>query len=397
MKKITGAAVLCILLLACAANADRGQIWPVPMRWSEDAQKGIILSNGEEQVLILSTVLQAEISSPVLEFIPFPSEPKVFPVEGDPFGAAEKLLFSKDVKTETHGLWRNGGGSGPSGEGIPPVAVTWEGKIGPHEITVIRIDDPAGFSDWVSGFFARMEIPVEADLSHVISIAGDYTERGYRYFVFHLVHGGPDAGLVDPLAYRFASGSLYYPLKTSNIVRGTGIIDLVLLLPGSLGLRRDPASWEDVDIRHIVGTTHSEAAGSPWNSGWTLSSSSKVESGEILQIYPEAEDFFGPGSKIYLQALRYYGELYFSDDLDIRLEGIPPYARKLLVAYEIPGESLIESSGRAFDAIKGLWTKEEILDMIEAFGKKRPEWVFPKGVEECVSNEQFFREKTKKQ
>jgi hypothetical protein len=35
--------------------------------------------------------------------------------------------------------------------------------------------------------------------------------------------------------------------------------------------------------------------------------------------------------------------------------------------------------------------------MIEAFGKKRPEWVFPKGVEECVSNEQFFREKTKKQ
>ncbi|NCC57787.1 MAG: DUF2330 domain-containing protein, partial [Synergistales bacterium] len=231
MKKTTGAAVLFVLLLVGAAFADRGQIWPVPMRWSEDAQKGIILSNGEEQVLILSTVLQAEISSPVLEFIPFPSEPKVFPVEGDPFGAAEKLLFSKDVKTETHGLWRNGGGSGPSGEGIPPVAVTWEGKIGPHEITVIRIDDPAGFSDWVSGFFARMEIPVEADLSHVISIAGDYTERGYRYFVFHLVHAGPDAGLVDPLAYRFASGSLYYPLKTSNIVRGTGIIDLVLLLP----------------------------------------------------------------------------------------------------------------------------------------------------------------------
>ena len=393
MKKITGAAVLCILLLACAANADRGQIWPVPMRWSEDAQKGIILSNGEEQVLILSTVLKAEISSPVLEFIPFPSEPKVFPVEGDPFGAVEKLLAEKKIGMRIYGKGRNGGET----VSVPSVAVTWEGKIGPHEITVIRIDDPAGFSDWVSGFFSRKNIQVEADLSGIVKIAGDYTERGYRYFVFHLVHAGPDAALVDPLAYRFASGSLYYPLKTSNIVGGNGVIDLVLLLPGSLGLRRDPASWEDVDIRHIVGTTHSEAAGSPWNSGWTLSSSSKVESGEILQIYPEAEDFFGPGSKIYLQALRYYGELYFSDDLDIRLEGIPPYARKLLVAYEIPGESLIESSGRAFDAIKGLWTKEEILDMIEAFGKKRPEWVFPKGVEECVSNEQFFREKTKKQ
>jgi len=391
MKKMTGAALVLVLLLVCAASADRGQIWPVPMKWSEDAQKGIILSNGEEQVLILSTVLKAEISSPVLEFIPFPSEPAVFPVEGDPFGAVEKLLAEKKIGMRIYGKGRNGGET----VSVPSVAVTWEGKIGPHEITVIRIDDPAGFSDWVSGFFSRKNIQVEADLSGIVKIAGDYTERGYRYFVFHLVHAGPDAALVDPLAYRFASGSLYYPLKTSNIVGGNGVIDLVLLLPGSLGLRHGLMSGvlnENFDWRRIKDTLPADGAGR-----WNLSSSAKVEHGEILPVIPEGGDFFRPGDKIYLQALRYEGDLNFIGDLDIPLPGIPPYAFKHGHFINLPGESILESSGRAYYEIMGTWSNGEILDLVEAYRARKPEWAFPEGVEECVRNEQFFREKTKKQ
>jgi len=361
------------------------------MKWSEDAQKGIILSNGEEQVLILSTVLKAEISSPVLEFIPFPSEPEVFPVEGDPFGAVEKLLAEKKIGMRIYGKGRNGGET----VSVPSVAVTWEGKIGPHEITVIRIDDPAGFSDWVSGFFSRKNIQVEADLSGIVKIAGDYTERGYRYFVFHLVHAGPDAALVDPLAYRFASGSLYYPLKTSNIVGGNGVIDLVLLLPGSLGLRHGLMSGvlnENFDWRRIKDTLPADGAGR-----WNLSSSAKVEHGEILPVIPEGGDFFRPGDKIYLQALRYEGDLNFIGDLDIPLPGIPPYAFKHGHFINLPGESILESSGRAYYEIMGTWSNGEILDLVEAYRARKTEWAFPEGVEECVRNEQFFREKTKKQ
>jgi len=391
MKKITGAAVLFVLLLAGAASADRGQIWPVPMRWSEDAQKGIILSNGEEQVLILSTVLQAEISSPVLEFIPFPSEPAVFPVKGDPFGAVEKLLAEKKIGMRIYGKGRNGGET----TSVPPVEVTWEGKIGPHEITVIRIDDAAGFSDWVTAFFSRKNIPVEADLSGIVKIAGDYTERGYRYFVFHLVHAGPDAALVDPLAYRFASGSLYYPLKTSNIVGGNGVIDLVLLLPGSLGLRHGLMSGvlnENFDWRRINDTLPADGAGL-----WNLSSSAKVEHGEILPVFPEGRDFFRPRDKMYLQALRYEGDLNFRGDLDIPLSGIPPYASKHGHFLILPGESMLERSGRAYYEIMGTWSNGEILDLVEAYRARKPEWAFPEGVEECVRNEQFFREKAKRQ
>jgi len=391
MKKITGAAVILVLLLASAANADRGQIWPVPVRWSEDAQKGIILSNGEEQVLILSTVLQAEVSAPVLEFIPFPSEPAVFPVEGDPFGAVEKLLAEKKIGMRVYGKGRNGGDT----VSVPPVVVTWEGKIGPHQITVIRIDDAAGFSSWVTAFFSRKNIQVEADLSGIVKIAGDYTERGYRYFVFHLVHAGPDAVLVDPLAYRFASGSLYYPLKTSNIVGGNGVIDLVLLLPGSLGLRHGLMSGvlnENFDLRRINDTLPTNGAGR-----WNLSSSAKMEHGEILPVFPEGGDFFGTGNKIYLQALRYEGDLNFHGDLDIPLSGIPPYAFKHGHFLILPGESILERSARAYYEIMGTWSNGEILDLVEAYRTRKPEWAFPEGVEECVRNEQFFREKTKKQ
>jgi len=390
MKKITGAAIVFVLLLAGAALADRGQIWPVPVRWTEDAQKGILISNGKEQVLILSTVLQSEISSPVLEFIPFPSEPVVFPAEGDPFGAVEKLLAGKKIGMRIYGKGRNGGET----LSVPPVEVTWEGKIGPHGITVIRIDDAAGFSDWVTAFFSRKNITVEADLSGIVKVAGDYTARGYRYFVFHLVEAGPGPALIEPLAYRFVSGSLYYPLKTSNIVGGKGVIDLVLLLPGSLGMRRGLMSGvmnENLDWRRISDTLPTDGAGR-----WNLSSSAKVTHGEVLPVFPEGKDIFWPGDKIYIQAMRYEGELNFRDDLDIPLSGIPPYASRHGNFLNLPGESMLERSGRAYYEIMSTWSNGEILDLVEAYSAKMPEWAFPEGVEECVRNESFFREKAKK-
>lgn len=75
-------AVAAAAFIAVPARADKGHIWPSPVALSETAQKAILLHNRDEEVLILGVELNAEREAEILEFIPFPSEPRVSLVEG---------------------------------------------------------------------------------------------------------------------------------------------------------------------------------------------------------------------------------------------------------------------------------------------------------------------------
>jgi hypothetical protein len=66
-------------LVASDASADMGSVYVIEegVRVSEDAQKAVILHNMQEEVLILGTELTANQITPIIRFIPFPSEPNV--------------------------------------------------------------------------------------------------------------------------------------------------------------------------------------------------------------------------------------------------------------------------------------------------------------------------------
>ncbi|MDI6698966.1 MAG: DUF2330 domain-containing protein [Candidatus Saccharicenans sp.] len=288
-----------------SSAADRGSFSPIPANLAQDSQKAIIFHNKLEEILILATELRAEKETEVLEFIPFPSEPAVFLAEGNVLEKVAGLLKSKDVQMKS-GFFKGGGGAAA-------VEIRLSKKIGPHDVTVVKINRPEEFENWVRRFFNQKKMKPESGLKEFVTSAGDYLSRGFNYFVFDSVKVEKETRTVAPLAYRFRSAELYYPLKTSNLVGGRGKVDLILILPGSF--------W----VEEIREDRYFEL----FESGWEVSSSSRMSKEEVRDLLPETSGFFRPGQKIYLQLLSYFGPYNFKDDLRWDISRLPRYAYKL--------------------------------------------------------------------
>ncbi len=301
--------IFLIVLLPAISFADKGHFWLIiDAILSQNSQNAIILHNKQEEVLILGTELKADRDTGVLEFIPFPSEPQVSLAKGNPFDEVNKLLRLKRIEFEVFAR-------GKGGSQAEPVEIRLSQKIGLHDVTVIKINDIEGFNRWVLDFLEKKgikKINIKA-LKNFSDIAEDYIKRGIQYFVFDYIEVKNTLKFIEPLIYRFKTDKLYYPLKTSNIIGGAGRVELVLILPGTLGINED----ERIKIME----TFSRSA--------DLSSSSKLYLKELKPIYEKVGEIFTENSKIYLQMLRYTGKYDFKDDLNIDILKIAPYARKI--------------------------------------------------------------------
>jgi hypothetical protein len=351
MKYMKYAAFLFMLCVGSipALFADKGQMWPVPVNLSEPSQNAIILHNKKDEILILGTTLQADREADILEFIPFPSEPKVSTPQGDPFKAADRLIKAKGLQF----VEQSKGQVGPSA-----VSVVFEGKLGLHDVTIVRILDISGFADWVHAFFRNKGIALALSLDAAVENADDYVKRGFSYFVFDYVRLGSNPESIAPLVYQFASRQLYYPFKTSNITGKEGTANLILILPGSLGLLQDRS-----DIRALQAVSNSLF-------DWDLSSSAKLYPQELADIVPEAQKFF-VGQKMYLQVLRYAGPYSFENDLLFDISNIAPFAYRHILYTPDYGNPL----GGNYSLVGNL-SKDELADIAEAYKIGANSWFF---------------------
>lgn len=303
--------VLAVLFtLAGPVRADRGPvIWHEDVRLVQESQKAIILHNGSEEILVLGTELKANKETDILEFIPFPSEPKAELAKGNPFEEVSRLISEKGLVFQVISATRSGGQSA-----TVPVEIRLSEKIGLHDVTVIKINDIGQFSGWLENYFKGRGIEADREkLSGVYSNALDYINRGYKYFVFDHVRVTEKTRFIEPLIYRFKTDRVYYPLKTSNLIGGRGAVEMVLILPGSLS----DDIWQDIMKVFPVGD----------NIAINLSSSSKLTAKEIDAVCPSGP-FFGKTRKIYLQVLQYKGPYGFKDDLSYNMGKLVPYAHK---------------------------------------------------------------------
>ena len=319
MKKIADYLLIALLifLLVKPASADKGLFsFMEDAQLTQGSQKAIILHNFKEEALILGTELRANKETEVLEFIPFPSEPEVSLAKGNPFEEVNKLLRKKRIEIQ-EGITKGGAET-------VPVEIRLSQKIGLHDVTVIKINDISGFNKWVFDFLKSKGIKkIDIDrLKNFSDIAEDYIKRGISYFVFDYVSVKKNLSFIEPLIYKFKTERLYYPLKTSNIVGGVGRVELVMILPGTLGIKED----EKIKIKEAFPKTRRPE----------LSSSSKVYIDEIKPIYENSEEFFKNTKKIYLQMLIYEGRYEFRDDLNLDISGIAPYARKISNTWGYP-------------------------------------------------------------
>jgi hypothetical protein len=194
--------------------------WNEGVELSQESQKAIILHNATEEILILGTEMKAKQETEILEFIPFPSEPQVSLAAGNPFEKIGQLISEKGLLFEYYDDFSKGGNS--AGTKVP-VEIRLSEKIGLHDVTTIKINDIEQFSQWLEKFFKSKELPLQNEkLQAVYSNARDYLQRGYCYFVFDSVTISPQLKFLEPLKYRFKSQKIYFPLKTSNLIGGTG-------------------------------------------------------------------------------------------------------------------------------------------------------------------------------
>ena len=144
---------LALSLSARLAMADMGQVHVdlEGVSVSESAQKAIILHNNREEVLILGTEMQASRPTPIVRFIPFPTEPQVSLA---PKGVFERLAeLAAKYKLQYVYTYPTKGGS-PSQE-KSGVEVRLATRLGAHDLSVIRVHDAARFRTWVNDYFRK--------------------------------------------------------------------------------------------------------------------------------------------------------------------------------------------------------------------------------------------------
>ena len=183
---------------------------------------------------------------------------------------------------------------------------------------MIKINDISAFTQWVRGFFSKKGIKVTNDLSSFYKNAEDYVNRGINYFVFDYVSLKREKRLIEPLIYRFKTDKIYYPLKTSNVVGGEGIVDLIFISPGSF----TGGKFKNPRFSHFY-SSYFELSDSP-RIGFDISNSKRVYPEEIKTIYPEANEFFSKTKKLYIQAMRYIGSYNFKDDFFFDISKLDP-------------------------------------------------------------------------
>lgn len=315
--------LLASLLIAPKAFADMGMVYvkTTGVTVSESAQKAIILNNNREEVLILSTELSADRRTPIIRFIPFPSEPTVSLA---PHGTFRHLaaIVSKYGLRYAHKFFSKGPGSGLRTEKIE---VRLSARLGEHDLTVIKVRDASAFRTWVNDYFRRKGWPRSAAYPKQESVVADYVSRGINFFVFDAVEATADKHLVDPVVYRFKSHALYYPLKTSNTVGGSGEIELYIVAPTTLCV---PGSNTFKDRFDRAAGPDGHAADQCL--GWSVKASTSAmlvpQENDLQPIYPQWARFFGK-APAFIQSIRYVGRYDFKDDIRVSLPSGAPKAR----------------------------------------------------------------------
>jgi|APSaa5957512622_1039677.scaffolds.fasta_scaffold13903_2 hypothetical protein len=324
-----------LLLNAFILNADMGRITTSDVTVSEDAQKAIIFHNLEEEILILGTDLKADKETTILRFIPFPSEPTVKLAEGKPFDRVSELMKKHNM------VFLEYSKSGSSSS--VPVEVTFSAKIGAHDVTVVCINDIAEFRNWVAGFLKSKGLSFEGDNRNVEYIASDYVKRNIKYFVFDLVEITHEAQFVEPIAYRFKSKKLYYPLKTSNTFGGSGGIDLIIITPRVLcdiGPFSQALYITDKEkelarelAREEMAAINPDYVSDDWRYSnrydcleplsARASTTTELLRADVKSIYAPAVSFFDKKGSILMQLLRYSGKYDFNEDILIDITNAP--------------------------------------------------------------------------
>jgi hypothetical protein len=219
-----------LLLFGSVTRADRGVIPFHPdVRIFEPRQNAVIAWDGQEEILLLSTDLNASQKTKVLEVLPLPSEPNVTAGDIEVFLRATHLINLKLARKRRFGITM---GSHKAAENLESAGeITFHEKIGAHDISVTRVINSQGFVEWVDKYLKSEEVDNPVISDEMKTVIKEYLEKGFTWFVFDVVELDEQLKTNDAIQYKFKTDFLYYPLKITRVEHGWTTIDLLILTP----------------------------------------------------------------------------------------------------------------------------------------------------------------------
>jgi len=205
-----------ITLSPLSVFADGGMIiWPPDVHLDQTAQNAIVAWNGQKEIIILSNDIQSSESATALRIVPLPSNPS--DIKEGSFESFEKLVEIINLKIEDiRNQWIFGG---KDEENAPTagIEITFQEKIGAHDVTVVKVNNLDYFLEWIESFATNKGLKVKAISSEFKEGIKNYLKRNIRYFVFDVIDTAEGEESINPLIYSFNSDSLYYPILISGV------------------------------------------------------------------------------------------------------------------------------------------------------------------------------------
>ncbi|MCA9414633.1 MAG: DUF2330 domain-containing protein [Candidatus Omnitrophica bacterium] len=201
---------------------------PLKVTVFEPKQRAIVLHNGTEQILLLSTDLKASQKTAVLEVIPLPAKPSVQLGSFETFEKAQRLVVQKRMWAMAHG----GAPAGMLSLSKEAGKIHFSKKMGAHEVTVAQVLDPDGFVNFVQSHlkekYGAQEAPIQPDFIRIIE---DYLDDGFKWFAFDAIVVDESDNSREPIAYRFKSDRVFYPMRISQLERGETEVEMLVFTP----------------------------------------------------------------------------------------------------------------------------------------------------------------------
>jgi hypothetical protein len=210
-------------------SADRGSIPFRPdVHIFEPTQRAMIAWNGTEEILLLTTDMNATGSTEVLEVLPLPTEPVVKKGDIEVFVKATELINKKISQQHLLLDKRNGGK-----ERTTQVAgeITFHEKIGAHDISVAHVLDKDVFVRWVEKYLDSLGVKNPIIPEGLKKVVEEYLEEKFTWFVFDVVSLDKELKTNDAIQYRFKTENLFYPVKIMSTEEGYTSMEFLILTP----------------------------------------------------------------------------------------------------------------------------------------------------------------------
>lgn len=227
-------AMLVVLLSTASVSADGGLIPFQPFSIYEPGQKAIIAWDEQVEVMILSVDVFGAEDTKALHMVPFPSLPEVELGDISAFENIEEIINSKSRKEG----WFLGDNPSQGGGGnfTENIEIIFHERIGPHDITIVRVNFSHEFTDWVNNFLDSQGIENKTMPDNLNEVIEHYIQQDIRFFAFDVIDIDPNEKSVDPIIYTFESDCLYFPLKISSIIDGDTEVTLAFIMPKDVAI-----------------------------------------------------------------------------------------------------------------------------------------------------------------